>query len=218
LRGARRQALRSGRSVRTAWWSLPACHPTIIEFDLVLSFCGSPQAFDSLDSLMLLPTMLLPTLLLPTLLLSGPGQAVTVSSLPAGLAASGCVLDTVPWPTADPKQYECQPVAEASNEAYTFLLENMFDFDRGANSNSLVDGIFNNTVNKSLSARQQCVAYQRGRRRPASLSVRPAWLADPLLRRKPAGFPGLPRCPRHCSSRQCCLTPTRTKRGPTGAT
>eukprot|EP01046_Picozoa_sp_COSAG06_P084679 COSAG06_NODE_31451_length_521_cov_1.161137_1_plen_37_part_10 len=32
---------------------------------------------------MLLPTLLLPTLLLPTLLLSGPGKAVTVSSLPA---------------------------------------------------------------------------------------------------------------------------------------
>eukprot|EP01043_Picozoa_sp_COSAG02_P000423 COSAG02_NODE_7_length_64539_cov_120.393482_56_plen_149_part_00 len=84
--------------------------------------------------------------------------AVASSSLPAGLVSAGCPAETVPWPTADPSQFVCQPVGQAGDEAFLYLVNNMFEFDRSSqNLHSLVDGIFNNTVNKSLSARQQCV-------------------------------------------------------------
>lgn len=85
--------------------------------------------------------------------------AATSSRLPAGLVSAGCPAETVPWPTADPAQFVCQPVGQAGNEAFLYLVNNMFEFDRSSqNLHSLVDGIFNNTVNKSLSARQQCVS------------------------------------------------------------
>ena len=93
-----------------------------------------------------------------TLLSFVAAPAVAESSAPplsAGLAMAGCAAHTVPWPTADPTKYACQPETHAAGEAYLFLLNNMFPFDRGENQHSLVDGIFNYTVNKSLTARQE---------------------------------------------------------------
>ena len=91
-----------------------------------------------------------------TLLLAVLASAASPSMLPAGLQSARCPAETVPWPTAEPDRYTCQPVTEAAGEAYLYLLDNMFEFDRGSNVHSLVGGVFNNTVNKSLSARQQC--------------------------------------------------------------
>ena len=90
------------------------------------------------------------------LFLAGLASAVSPLMLPAGLQSARCQAETVPWPTSDPDQYICQPVVEAAGEALSYLLDNMFEFDRGSNVHSLVGGVFNNTVNKSLSARQQC--------------------------------------------------------------
>ena len=82
-------------------------------------------------------------------------ERAALDQAPLGLAHAGCPAATVPWPTADPTHYECQPVAEAAAEAYDYLIENMFSFDQiSPNAHTLIDGIFNNTVNKSLSARQ----------------------------------------------------------------
>eukprot|EP01043_Picozoa_sp_COSAG02_P027167 COSAG02_NODE_1589_length_11792_cov_203.500898_2_plen_121_part_00 len=92
--------------------------------------------------------------------LAALASATAVSSkLPAGLVSAGCPAETVPWPTADLARFDCQPVGQAADEAFLYLVSNMFEFDKSSqNLHSLVDGIFNNTVNKSLSARQQCVA------------------------------------------------------------
>lgn len=74
----------------------------------------------------------------------------------AGLAYADCPSHTVPWPTADPAKFACEPEHEAAKEASKYLLANMFSFDKtGGNKDSLVDGIFGNTVNKSLTARQR---------------------------------------------------------------
>ena len=91
-----------------------------------------------------------------------PASAGANQALSAGLLFTKCPAHTVPWPASETKAragtepFECQPLAEAADEAYLYLLKNMFEFDRGANVHSLVGGIFNNTVEKALAARQQC--------------------------------------------------------------
>ena len=51
--------------------------------------------------------------------------------LDAGLVYAGCPEATVPWPTADPTKFACEPQATAADAAYTYLLAHLPEFDAG---------------------------------------------------------------------------------------
>jgi hypothetical protein len=73
----------------------------------------------------------------------------------AAVAAASCTATEVPWPDPSrPGGVECQPQAEAAAQAHQYLAANMFAFDK-ANADTIADGVFEATINRSLAARQR---------------------------------------------------------------
>ena len=96
------------------------------------------------------------------LLLAAPrSHAAAMPPRPIGnycRAHSGADSGAVPFPARngdERRPWDCSLPAEAAKEAHAYLEANMFEFDKeGPNAQSIIKGIFNGTVNRSLEARK----------------------------------------------------------------